>query len=47
MASRRKAGAGALEHQVIALQHARLLARQAKLVAPVHERVDAPEQRLR
>src|SRR5262245_2163352 len=38
--------AGALEHQIIALQNARLLGREAECVAALPERVDAAEQRL-
>src|SRR5262245_15130555 len=39
-------GTGALEHQVIALQHARLLGVEAKRLAALAERVDAAEQQL-
>ena len=39
-------GAGALEHQVVALEHARLLGRQAELVALAMQSIDAAEQRL-
>src|SRR4051812_4181927 len=38
--------AGALEHQVIALQHTRLLSVEAERVAALPERVDAAGQRL-
>src|SRR5262245_23754211 len=37
---------GALEHQIIALQNARLLAVEAECAAALPERVDAAEQRL-